>query len=345
MAKTAVITGAGAMDAKSLARFLQHKNYNIVLTHRRNSLFDKAKWYDEVQIEDCNLHKISFEVCDIVDQNSIRECLKNVIQKFGKVDELYMIAAMSHVGYSFSQKEYSIMANGQSYYYFLEALKDISKNTKVYGCLSSELAGNVPEGFVFNEETIWNPKSPYSIGKALGGYWIKFYRESKDSNIFTCFGILFNHSNWFRTNDFFISKVCAAASSIALGKLDKLKLGNLNFYRDEHWSDFGVEMMWKMLQNEKPKDYVIANGITHHGEEFLEKSFGYYGLKWQTYVVFDKDLIRPNEVERLVGDSSKAQKELGWKPNRISFDQHIQYLCDYHAAKLTNTKYILPNLY
>lgn len=343
--KLAIVTGANSMDAKSLARFLQHKDYHVVLTFRRNSLFNKDVWFAEVQIDPANLHKFSFEVCDITDQNSVRECLTSVLSKHGRINELYMIAAMSHVGYSFTQKEYSIAANGQSYYFFLEALRHLSPSTRVYGALTSELAGNVPDGFVFNEDTIWHPKSPYSIGKALGGHWIQFYRESLDSGLFACFGILFNHSNWFRTNDFYIMKCAQAAAQIAEGTRKKLPLGNLNFYRDEHFSDYGVEMMWKMLQLDKPKDYVIGNGVCHHGEEYLDEAFGYFNLNWRHYVEIDESLKRPNEVVRLVADSTRAQADLGWKPCRMPFKDHMNQLCSYALARERELYYQLPNTY
>lgn len=345
MTKIALITGSGSMDTKSLARFLQHKDYHIVLTFRRNSLFNREEWFKEVQIQPENAGKFSFEVCDITDQNSVRECLKSVLVKHGYIHELYMIAAMSHVGYSFTQKEYSIMANGQSYYYFLEALRAQSPTTRVYGALTSELAGNVPDGFLFNEDTVWNPKSPYSIGKALGGHWLKFYRESKDSNLFACFGILFNHSNWFRTKDFYIMKCAQAAADIAVGRADELPLGNLEFYRDEHWTDFGVEMMWKMLQRDTPQDYVIGTGQTHHGEEYLDAAFGHFNLNWRNHVVIDDKLKRPNEVVRLIADSSRAQRDLGWNPNRMTFSQHMHHLCDFAFAKAQGKSYHLVNTY
>lgn len=345
MQKTALITGANSMDSKSLARFLQDKDYKIILTYRRNTLFNERNWFDEVQIEEKNKKKIYFEPCDITDQTSVRECIKSVLENHGKIDELYLIAAMSHVGNSFKQREYSVMANGQSYYYFLEALREYSRDTKVYGALTSELAGNVPNGTIFNEETIWHPRSPYSIGKQLGGAWIKFYRESLDSQIFACYGILFNHSNFFRSEDFFIAKVAKAAAAISLGKQKELFLGNLNFYRDEHWSDFGVEMMWKMLQNNSPTDYIIGSGKTYHGEDYLNEAFDRVGLKWQNHVRIDDSLKRPNEVHRLIADSSKAQKELNWNPNRMNFSDHIGYLVDFWLAKESGKEYKIPDMW
>lgn len=347
MVKLALITGAGSMDSKSLTHLLLSKNYHVVLTYRRNSYFNlnDIKKIFEPDLIKYPLSKLSFEVCDITDRNSVEQCIKNTIESYGKIDELYMIAAMSHVGMSFSQKEYSILANGQSYYYFLETLKNLSKLTKVYGALTSELAGNVPEGSLFNEETVWSPKSPYSIGKALGGHWIKFYRESLDSNIFACFGILFNHSNIYRTTDFAIKKITNTAAKIAIGKEKELKLAHLDWARDEHWSDFGCEMMWKMLQNSSPKDYVIGNGETHWGEEYVQYAFDYFNLDWKQYVKFDESLKRPNEVTRLISDPSKAEKELGWRRNRISFQEHIKLMCKYDYDLESGLAPIRPDVF
>lgn len=342
----AVITGANSMDGKTLCHFLLKKGYHVILTYRRNTLLnldELAKLFNKDLASNTEA-KLSFENCDITDKNSVESCIKNITNNHGRIHELYMLAAMSHVGNSFQQKEYSVLANGMSYYYFLETIKNYSPKTKVYGALTSELAGNVPEGFVFNEDTVWNPRSPYSIGKALGGHWIKFYRESLDSKLFCCFGILFNHSNTYRTPDFFIRKITQAAASIALGKTNKIKLGNLHWYRDEHWSDFGCEAMWKMLQNNEPKDYVIGNGVTHHATEYLDKAFGYFNLDPHKHIEIDKTLIRPNEVERLICDPSKAEKEIGWQRNRISFQRHIELMCDFDFKLLNGSNPVRPEL-
>lgn len=344
--KVALITGANGMDAKTLARFLQHKpDYTVVLTYRRNSLFDIAAWFRETQIEDKHRSRFQFTVCDITDQNSVRECIKGVLRAYGQLDELYMLAGMTHVGNSFSMREYSILCNGQSYYFFLEALKDLSRTTRVYGAMTSELAGNVPDGYAFDEETVWYPRSPYSIGKNLGGNWIQFYRESMDSQLFACFGILFNHSNHFRTNDFYVMKVCHAAAEIVAGKSSHLSLGNLGFYRDEHFSDFGVEMMWKMLQQPSPRDYVVGTGTCHHGEEYLNLAFSHFNLDWRKHVVIDESLKRANEVHRLVANPERAKRELGWNPQRMSFNDHMRLMCEYAHAKVTNQYYVLPNIH
>ncbi len=327
--KIALITGAGSMDGRTLTHILLLKNYHVILTYRRNSQLSTEIIAKEFENDLKLAGQLSFETCDITDRNNVEERIKFVLQKCGKIDELYLIAAMSHVGMSFHQKDYSIMCNGQSYYYFLETLKNYTPTTRTYGALTSELAGDVPQGTVFNEETSWNPKSPYGYGKALGGYWIKHYRESINSNLFCCFGILFNHSNTLRSKDFLIRKLTNTFAKIVLGKETEVKLAHLSFARDEHWSDFGCEMMWKMLQNSEPKDYVIGNGECFWGEQYLDEVGNYFNLDWKKYVKFDKELIRPNEVVRLVCSPLKAEKELGWKRNRISFKDHIGLMCKY----------------
>ncbi len=345
--KIAVISGAGGMDAKTLTHFLLKKSYRVILTYRRNSYFDEQNIraffaQDLINNPKARLH---CEVCDIADQNSVNNCLATILRNYSYIDELYMLAANSHVGESFHNKDSVILVNGQSYYYFLEFLAKNSSKTRVYGALTSEVAGNVPDGFLFNEDTCWSPKSPYGYAKQLGSNWIKLYRESKDAGLFACFGILFNHSNQYRSKDFFIRKVTNSVARIELGKQTELKLGHLDFYRDEHWSDFGCEAMWKMLQLNEPTDLVIATGKTYSGEEFLQQAFSFFNLKWQDYVKFDKSLLRPNEVPRLIGDSSKAQKLINWNPNRMPFQNHIELMCtwDYQLEDRRNP--IRPNVF
>lgn len=330
MNNIAVITGANGMDAKTLTHFLLNKGYKVILTYRRNSFFDEEKIKDVfsedlIKISDARL---DCEVCDVSCQNSVNECIKSILEKHSRIDELYHLAAMSHVGLSFKQKELSVIVNGLSHYYFLESLKNYTPKTKYYGAMTSELFGGVNDG-VFNEDSKWSPKSPYAIGKEVGARWIDFYKESEDSKLFACYGILFNHSNTYRSLDFVIRKITNTAAKISIGKEKELKLAHLNWSRDEHWSDFGCEMMWKMLQLEKPQNFVIGNDETHSGEEYVKITFDYFNLDWKKYVKFDKNLIRPNEVVKLQSDSAKAQKILGWIPNRISFKEHINILCNY----------------
>jgi GDP-D-mannose dehydratase len=212
----------------------------------------------------------------------------------------------------------------------------------VFSGNTSELFGGKNPEVAYNEDSPYDCRSPYSVGKEMGTRWVKYYRQL---GLFTCYGVLFNHSCQYRGLDFYIRRVTNSAARIYLGKQDKLTLGNLNFYRDEHWSDFSCEMMWKMLQREGPKDYVIATGKTWHGEQYLDEAFGYFNLRWQDYVEIDKTRFRPNEVEKLIGDSSLAQKELGWRPDRMPFKDHISLMCKYDYELESNTPLVRPDVF
>ena len=278
-----------------------------------------------------------------------------LIKSIRKSYSIYFLKSQIHYQKNINTKWYKknniapiVDYNGKVWCFHLEKNHNFLVERNGYIVFSgntSELAGNVKDGAFFNEETIWNPKSPYSIGKALGGHWIKFFRESNDSNLFACFGVLFNHSNVYRNLDFAIRKITNTAAKIILGKEKELRLAHLDWARDEHWSDFGCEMMWKMLQNSNPKDYVIGNGETHWGEEYVNLAFSYFNLSWKNYVKFDETLIRPNEVVRLVSDSFKAEKELGWKRNRMSFKQHIELLCKYDYDLESGLNLKRPNVF
>ena len=318
------------MDAKTITHFLLSKGYRVILTYRRNTFFDVEKirtiFYDDLKkYPDAELY---LEVCDISCQNSVNECIRSCLLKHSRIDELYLLAANSHVGESFKNKELSIITNGQSVYYFLEALKNDSPKTRTYFAATSELTGGTGNRG-FKEEDAWNPRSPYAIGKALGARWINFYRDSLDSGLFCCSGILFNHSNTYRSKDFIIRKLTNGAAKIALGKLRKLEIGHIHWSRDEHWSDFGCEMMWKMLQLNSPENFVIGNEIDHTGEEYVKLIFDYFNLDWKKHIEFSDKLVRPNEVVNLIADSTKAKKLLGWVPNRIPFKHHIDLMCEF----------------
>jgi len=317
MSKKAIILGINGMDAKTLASILLKKNYDVIGTYRRNTINLESEVSRYIVGDN-----ISYSYCDINDFNSVKFLIKNNPD----VDEIYCLAAQSHVGLSFESPNISGM-NGMSVYNVLENVKSINDKIKVYFAATSELfGGNEPPPSGYNENSEFDCRSPYSIGKEMGTRWVKYYRQL---GLFCCYGLLFNHSNEFRGLDFFIRRVTNSAARISIGKDKKLKLGNLDFYRDEHFSDFGCEMMYKMLQNKNPKDYVIATGETHSGEEYLFYAFDHFNLKWQDYVEIDKSRFRPNEVKKLVGDSKLAQLELGWRPNRMKFSNHISIMCDW----------------
>jgi GDPmannose 4,6-dehydratase len=237
----------------------------------------------------------------------------------------------------------SVLTNGMSVFNFLENLRLLSPKTKTYFAATSELLGGDPTKTPFDEDSEYECRSPYSIGKELGTRWVKYYNQTY--GMFSTYGILFNHSNNSRGESFFIKRVTKAAARISLGKQNELTLGNINFYRDEHWSDFGVEMMWEMLQLEKPETFLICRGECHHGEQFLEESFGYFNLDWKKYVKVDSSRFRPNEVVKLVGNPRKAINELGWRPNRMSFKDHINLMCKYDYELESGLLPVRPNVF
>lgn len=329
MGKVAVITGTG-MDSRTLCYFLLSKSYTVILTHRRNTLLDLSKILDLFKFDLMKYPQSRLDSCFMegTDSISVNTSIQEILKKHGKIDELYLLHAQSQVGDSFNCEQYSILLNGMSPYYFLDSLRKHSKTTRIYFANTSECFGGDPAKCPFNEESRQELRSPYSIGKNLGANVIKYFRQTHD--MYACYGWLFNHSNQLRGDAFFFMKVIRAAVKIALGTQSELVLGNLHFWRDEHLSDFGVEMMWKMLNNPKgPVDYVVGNGNANHAEEYLDAAFSIYNLDWHKYVKQDTQLFRPNEVVKLVADPSKAVQDLGWKPNRITLAQHIGLVSDY----------------
>jgi GDPmannose 4,6-dehydratase len=288
--------------------------------------------------------ELYFEVCDLSCSNSINECIKQVLKTHSRIDELYLLAAHSHVMESFKHKELCVLVNGQSVYFFLESLKNLSPKTRTYFAGTSELIGGIANGS-FDENTPWNPKSPYSIAKALGARWINLYRDATDTNMFCCTGILVNHSNTYRTKDFVIRKITNTAAKIALGKEKILKLGHLDWARDESWADFSCEAMWLILQQERPENFVIGNGVTHWGEEYVDLAFKYFNLDWKKYVQFDKALLRPNEVVRLIANPVKAVQKLGWIPERMPFKTHIELMAKYDYELESGLTPIRPDVF
>lgn len=332
MSKKSLVIGINGMDGRTITKILLDNGNTVVGTFRRNTL-------DLKEIHEFYNHsdKLTFEYCDINDFESV----ESLLSKHNDANEVYLLAAQSHVGYSFHCPSESVRTNGMSVFNFLENIKNINKTIRLYFAATSELFGgkhSEPQ----NEQSEFFCRSPYAIGKELGTRWIKYYR---DLGLFCCYGILFNHSNCFRGKDFFIRRVTNSAAKIAIGKQKQLQLGNLEFYRDEHWSDLGCEMMIRMLNNSKPKDYVIGNDICHHGEKYLYFAFNYFNLDWKKYVIIDKSRFRPNEVHKLVSDSRKAQKEIGWRPNRISFQNHIGMMCEFDYRLESGKNPSHPNVF
>lgn len=330
----AIVFGINSMDGRTLTHLLLAKGYQVVGTFRRNTLNLKD---DIVPLFGAS-PALTFEYCDVSDGGSV----KQLLERHSDAAEAYLLAAQSHVGFSFASEEVSVLTNGQSVLHLLKNVHELGLRTKCYFAATSELFGGVDPERPYNEDSPYDCHSPYSIGKELGTRWVKYYRQL---GVFACYGVLFNHSCVYRSPDFYVRRVTQAAARIALGKQQSITLGNLNFYRDEHWADFGCEMMWKMLQRDTPRDYVIANGVTHHGEEFLDLAFGHFNLNWRDHVVIDRSRLRPNEVVKLIGDSTRAQRELGWVPERMPFKDHIRLMCEWDHTFEAGGKPVRPDVF
>jgi GDPmannose 4,6-dehydratase len=338
MSKIALITGITGMDAEALCDILLSKSYTVVGTYRKTAGLN----LDAIAAAHRNNPNLYLEFCDIADHQSVETLVLSVLEKHGRIDELYLLAAQSHVGLSFTSAESTVQTDGMSVFYFLETLRQHSPKTRTYFAATSELLGGDPAGCPFNEDSPFDCRSPYAVAKELGTRWVRYYQQM---GLFATYGLLFNHSNTSRNLSFYIRRVTNGAARIALGKQKTLPLGSLDFYRDEHWSDFGCEMMWKMLQLDRPETFVICRGECFHGEQFLDEAFGYFNLRWQDHVTLDKERLRPNEVVKLLGDPSRAVEKLGWQPDRMSFGEHIELMCRHDFALERGEKPGRPNVF
>ncbi len=322
--KTALITGITGQDASYLAEFLLSKGYKVFGTTRRTSTVNNERIK---HIED----KIEILSADLLDQGS----LTSVISK-AQPDEVYNLAAQSFVKTSWEQPVLTGEFTALGVTRMLEAIRTVNSKIKFYQASSSEMFGKVTE-VPQKETTRFYPRSPYGVAKAYGHYITLNYRESYD--IFACSGILFNHESPRRGMEFVTRKITNAVARISLGTQKKLELGNLEAKRDWGFAGDYVEAMWLMLQQEKPEDFVIATGEAHSVKEFVELSFATVGIKdWEKYVVANNPQhLRPAEVDHLIGDYSKAEKMLGWKP-KTSFEELVKMMVDSDLEREKNNK-------
>lgn len=318
--KTALITGINGMDGSHLADFLLEKGYKVYGVERRSSSKNRI---NTKHLEG----KITFLQGDITDQNSLFRCLKE-----SNPDEVYNLAAQSFVGESWNTPEHTSEVTGLGVLRILEAIREFNPKIKFYQASSSEMFGRMVENPA-NEKTPFYPRSPYGVAK-LYGHWItKNYRESY--NIFACSGILFNHESERRGIDFVTRKISDGVARIKLGLADHILLGNLDAKRDWGYAPDYIEVMWLMLQQDTPDDYVIATGDTRSIREFLDEAFKCVGIKdWEPYIKIDPKFIRPAEVDVLRGDYSKAKSQLGWEP-KINFNELVKIMIDNDIKLLT----------
>lgn len=307
----ALIFGVTGQDGSYLAELLLEKGYEVHGVLRRSSYFN-TKRIDHI------FDKINLHYGDLSDSLSIVKLLYEI-----RPDEIYNLAAMSHVKVSFDIPKYSRDVVGLGSLEIMEAAHILKLDTKIYQASSSEMFGSTPPPQ--NENSPFNPRSPYAAAKLYAYNMANNYRDGY--GMFICNGILFNHESSRRGETFVTRKITRAATRIKLGLQKELRLGNLESRRDwGHAKDY-VEAMWMMLQKEKSDNYVVATGESHSIKEFLDAAFGKLDLNWQDYTVVDPNYFRPTEVESLLGDPSKANKELGWYPKH-SFNDLVNEMVE-----------------
>ena len=316
--KKALITGITGQDGSYLAEFLLSKGYEVHGIIRRASTFNTGRIdhiYKDPHKEGV---KLILHYGDLSDSSQLTNLIYNI-----KPDEIYHLGAQSHVRVSFDMPEYTgdITALGTTR--ILEAVRRSGIKCKFYQASSSEMYGDAPAPQ--NEDTPFRARSPYAAAKIYAYWMVRNYREGY--NLFACNGILFNHESPRRGKTFVTRKITRAIANIIAGNQKELYLGNLTAKRDWGYAPDYVEVMWLMLQQEKPCDYVIGTGETHSVEEFLIEAFNYVNLNYKEYVKIDPRYFRPTEAELLLADSSKARRELGWSP-RITFKELVKIMVD-----------------
>jgi GDPmannose 4,6-dehydratase len=314
--KTALITGITGQDGSYLTELLVGKGYKVYGIIRRSSSFNTER-LEHLYQDPHEKRKMELVYGDLNDASSLAEIIHSL-----KPDEIYNLGAQSHVRVSFDIPEYTGEITGMGTLRLLEAIRRTGCKARFYQASSSEMFGKVAET-PQTETTPFHPRSPYACAKVFSHYLTVNYRESY--NIFACNGILFNHESPRRGETFVTRKITRAATRIKLGLQDKLYLGNLEAKRDWGFAGDYVEAMWLMLQADNPDDYVIATGETYSVREFLDEVFCLLNLDWKKIVEIDPRYFRPAEVDLLLGDSSKAKRQLGWQP-KITFKELVKMM-------------------
>ena len=345
--KKALITGVTGQDGSYLAEFLLEKGYEVHGVVRRASSFNRERLNGIYQNNENRNPNFFLHYSDMTDSSSIMAIIKKV-----KPDEIYNLAAQSHVQVSFEIPEYTANSDGLGVLRLLEAVRSLEMNkTRIYQASTSELYGKVQET-PQKETTPFYPRSPYGVAK-LYAYWIIVnYRESY--NMYACNGILFNHESERRGENFVTKKITSGVAAIKYGLKEKLQLGNLDSKRDwGHAKDY-IEAMWLMLQQDKPEDFVIATGETHSVREFVEIAFKKAGIniKWigkgvdekgidqktgKVIIEINPEYFRPAEVEFLLGDPTKAKMKLKWEP-KIKFNELVDIMMEHDLKRMSNLK-------
>jgi GDPmannose 4,6-dehydratase len=321
--KRALVTGITGQDGSFLAEFLLAKGYAVHGIIRRASTFNTDRIdhiYKDPHAYQTNLH---LHYGDVADGTGLRQILERT-----QPDEIYNLAAQSHVRVSFDQPEYTADVVALGTLRLLEVLRDYVKHSgravRFYQAGSSEMFGAAPPPQ--NETTPFHPRSPYAVSKVAAHWYAVNYREAY--GLFICNGILFNHESERRGETFVTRKITRALGRIKLGLQEKLFLGNLDSQRDWGYAGDYVEAMWLMLQRDQPDDYAIATGESHSIRDFLDVAAAHCGLDWKQFVATDPRYFRPSEVDLLCGDASKARRELGWTP-RVGFQELVRIMVEH----------------
>ena len=333
MAKKALITGITGQDGSYLAELLLSKGYDVHGIIRRASTFNTGRLDPIYGDQHSSKNRLFLHYGDLSDASGLARLIGKI-----QPEEIYNLAAQSHVRVSFDAPEYTTDITATGTVRLLEAIRETGIKPRFYQASSSEMYGLVQE-VPQKETTPFYPRSPYGCAKVYS-YWITVnYRESYDLHASN--GILFNHESPRRGETFVTRKITRALAHIKAGLQDKLYLGNLDAKRDWGYAKEYVEAMWLMLQQEKPDDYVVATNETHSIREFLDAAFGHVGLDWNEFVEIDPRYYRPAEVELLIGDYSKAKKQLGWEPKtkfvdlvKLMVDADIKLLSDHREGRI-----------
>jgi GDPmannose 4,6-dehydratase len=325
--KKAFVTGVTGQDGSYLAELLLAKGYEVYGVVRRSSSFNTERLEGIYQDPHVQNYRLRLVYGDLEDGASLANLVKKI-----QPDEIYNLAAQSHVRVSFDVPEYTASTVAMGTLRLLEAVREMDSKAKFYQASSSEMFGSAkpPQ----NEHTPFQPRSPYACAKVFAHQLCQNYRDAY--GMFICCGILFNHESPRRGIPFVTRKITRAAARIKHGLDKKLFLGNLDAKRDWGFAGDYVEAMWMMLQQDKPDDYVIATGESYSVRDCLDVAFGTLGLDWQKYVELDPRYLRPTEVDHLHGDASKARAQLGWKP-KVTFKQLIQQMVEADEADVRET--------
>ena len=319
----ALITGITGQDGAYLAELLLEKGYEVHGTVRRSSSINTDR-IDGLISKYSDNNQLTLHYSDLLDSSSITNLLNNILP-----DEVYNLAAQSHVSVSFLNPILTTQVGTLGSISILEGIRHLNKDVKFYQASSSEMFGGASKELL-NEKSLFDAKSPYGASKVFAHEITKIYRESYE--LFGVNGILFNHESPLRGETFVTRKISKAVGRISVGIQERLTLGNLDASRDWGYAKDYVEGMWKMMQHDTAEDWILATGVTKTVKEFAEAAFNVVGLSWENYVDISEKYFRPNEVDYLVGDATKAKNELGWEPT-VDFDELVKIMVEHDITE------------